>query len=181
MRYFTSAIHLGHNNIVQKYRTEISSVQEHDQLFFDQLYALGKRDILVIIGDFLFDCENYDQYIEKISRAKCRIQLVFGNHDSLKLLKCEKIEIQLPLYSYKNIWISHCPIHPSEMRGRLGNIHGHLHKCKIPDNRYFNVNFDVNDYKFVSNDTILNYFKNRKETLWTRIISKLKLSCQKKS
>lgn len=34
------------------------------------------------------------------------------------------------------------------------NIHGHLHKVAIPDKRYFNVNLDANDYKFVEFEAI---------------------------
>jgi calcineurin-like phosphoesterase family protein len=92
----------------------------------------------------------------------------------LKLYKEDWIEIQLPLFSYKNTWITHCPIHPQEIRGRQGVIHGHLHgdvvketiwdeiNCKniyLEDKRYFNVNLDNNDFKFVSHDKIMNYFK----------------------
>lgn len=65
------------------------------------------------------------------------------------------ILIQLPLFSYKNTWISHCPIHPQELRNRDGNIHGHLHNSIVPDLRYFNVNLDVNGYDFVPLTKIL--------------------------
>jgi len=43
-----------------------------------------------------------------------------GNHDSLKLYKINnpKIEMQLPLFTYKDFWLSHCPIHPQKMRTR---------------------------------------------------------------
>ena len=64
------------------------------------------------------------------------------------------MEIQLPLFSYKGIWLSHCPIHPLELRGREGNAHGHLHLEKLNDKRYFNVNIDVNNYEFVTFDKI---------------------------
>jgi len=31
------------------------------------------------------------------------------------------------LWSKRDYWFSHAPIHPQEMRGKKGNIHGHLH------------------------------------------------------
>ena len=104
-----------------------------------------------------------------------KIKLVLGNHDSTKIYEDtpNNIEIQLPLFTYKNMWVSHCPIHPQEMRNRIGNIHGHLHG-NIVDTRgwvykqnefyipkYFNVNLDNNNFKPVPLDTILSYFEGK--------------------
>lgn len=112
----------------------------------------------------------------------CTIKLVLGNHDSLEIYehRPHNVKIQLPLFVYKHFWLSHCPIHPTEMRDRLGNIHGHLHEevvtrqitnpfskgygKQVPDKRYFNVNIDVNDYQLVPLDTIKEYFKEQSET-----------------
>ena len=118
MNYFSSDFHLGHRVII-KYRPQFSSIEEHDNAILEQISKLKKRDILYILGDFLFDCEQYNYYITQLNKMSCRIKLVLGNHDSLKLLKEDKFEIQLPLYSYKNLWVSHAPIHPQEIRGRL--------------------------------------------------------------
>ena len=171
MVYFTSDLHLGHRAI-PKYREPFKDMKSHDDYIIDKILELGKRDILFILGDFLFDGEHYDEYIQRLSKKKCRIKLVMGNHDSMKLYKEDIFEIQLPLFSYKNTWLSHAPIHPQELRGRYGNIHGHLHLEKVqehyidsfmcniyrPDPRYFNVNLDVNDYKFVNFEDIKGYF-----------------------
>ena len=81
-----------------------------------------------------------------------------GNHDSKKLYKEDCIEMQLPFYSYKSMWLSHCPIHPKEMRGRRANLHGHMHLERLDDTNYFNVNLDVNGYKFVSLEYIKKHF-----------------------
>ena len=179
MVYFTSDLHLGHKAI-PKYREPFKDMKSHDDYIIDKILELGKRDILLILGDFLFDGEHYDEYIERLSKKKCRIKLVMGNHDSMKLYKEDIFEIQLPLFSYKNTWLSHAPIHPQELRGRYGNVHGHLHLEKVriekkfqnyddnwrpfisevttEDPRYFNVNLDVNDYKFVNFEEIKGYF-----------------------
>ena len=174
---FTSDLHLGHKAIC-KYRPEFKTSKEHDDYMLDKILSLRKRTVLHILGDFLFDGPHFDEYIERLSKKKCRIKLVFGNHDSLKLLDYRHLfEIQLPLYSYKGHWISHCPIHPQEMRGRLGCVHGHLHKEEVMieyqewdnydecyyveddlDKRYFNVNIDVNGYEFVKWEEIKNHF-----------------------
>lgn len=166
--FFTSDLHLGHNSIY-KYRSDkFNSQEEHDEYILNLIDGLGKRDVLVVLGDFIFESLNYGYYISRIKEAKCRIKVVMGNHDSLKMYSEECIEMQLPIFSYKNMWLSHVPIHDTELRGRIGNVHGHLHKqstdglCTIPDNRYFNVNIDVNNYRFIPLEEIKKYYKTLK-------------------
>lgn len=168
MNYFTSDLHFGHLSIT-KYRTNFLSQEEHDNYFLDEIAKLKKRDILYVLGDFIFDSDKYDWYLEQLNKMPCRIKLVLGNHDSLKLYNEDRFELQLPLFTYKNFWISHCPIHEQELRGRLGCVHGHLHYKRVIrdeydfsmdywseeiDNRYFNVCPEVNEFKFVEFDKI---------------------------
>ena len=154
---FTSDLHLGHRSIC-KYRSKFTTAEEHDEYILDLMSKLNKRTILFILGDFLFDGPHFEVYLHRIAKFPCTIKLVMGNHDSMQLYTqtiAPNISIQLPLFSYKNTWISHCPIHPQELRNRDGNIHGHLHNSIVPDLRYFNVNLDVNGYDFVPLTKIL--------------------------
>lgn len=165
--YFTSDLHLAHKNIT-KYRPRFSSQEQHDEYMFILLESLTKHDKLFVLGDFLFNDDILtDKYLERISRLPCRITLILGNHDDNELYKKlpSNVTLQLPLCNYKAFWLSHCPIHPQEMRRRLGNIHGHLHDEVLNDKRYFNVNVDVNDYKLVELSTILNHF-SKKDLQW---------------
>lgn len=164
MVYISSDLHLGHKSIT-KYRTQFHSMEEHDNYFIDLILSLTKRDVLIILGDFLFDGPHYDEYIQRLSAKKCRIKLIMGNHDSMKLYSEPIFEVQLPLYSYKNFWLSHCPIHPDELRGRIANIHGHTHynpilmddelgTSMITNPNYFSVCPEVNNYQFVNLESI---------------------------
>lgn len=163
MNYFTSDLHLGHKGIMKYRKKEFYNYRYiHDIEIIEQIFLLGKRDILFILGDFIFDCKEYDNYVDMLRKYKrCRIKLIMGNHDSKRLYSEDVVEMQLPFYSYKNMWLSHCPIHPQEMRNRVGNIHGHLHDCCIDNSMYFNVNLDVNNYKFVPLDDIKAHFNKR--------------------
>ena len=154
---FTSDLHLGHRSIC-KYRSKFTTAEEHDEYILDLMSKLNKRTILFILGDFLFDGPHFEVYLHRIAKFPCTIKLVMGNHDSMQLYTqtiAPNILIQLPLFSYKNTWLSHCPIHPQELRNRDGNIHGHLHNSIVPDLRYFNVNLDVNGYDLVPLNKIL--------------------------
>lgn len=163
---FTSDLHLGHRSIHQ-YRKSFESAAQHDLQVLDSLSQLGKRTILYVLGDFLFDGPYLESYLRDISKMPLTIKLVPGNHDSKSLYTqtiASNISIELPLFSYKSAWVSHCPIHPHEMRNRIGNIHGHLHHEILHDTRYFNVNLDVNDFKFVPLDNILTKLRSVNES-----------------
>lgn len=170
--YFTSDLHIGHKNIL-KYRNRFNSMVEHDDFMVNKILSLNKRDLLYVVGDFIFDHAEYDSRIQQLQNAKCRIIFIPGNHDTLKLLKEPWLECREALVSYKGIWISHCPIHPQEIRSRVGNIHGHLHSAlvmreqqvmekqytvTVPDLRYYNVNIEDNNYEFVKLEDIKKYF-----------------------
>ena len=170
MIYFTSDLHLGHRAI-SKYRPYFDSTEQHDEYWLQKMEQLGKRDILYVLGDFLFPGPHYNEYIKRIRKMKCRIKLVMGNHDSIELYKEinqkpmspeGSIEIQLPLFSYKNFWLSHAPIHPQEMRSRKGNIHGHLHGSILddPDEKYFDVCPEKHAFEFVNFEDIKARFKD---------------------
>lgn len=170
--FFSSDFHLGHNVIAPKYRN-FPSVKEHDEAIFERLSKLDKRDVLFILGDFLFDCDRYDWYLEQVAKMPVRIKLLLGNHDSKRLYEPSRpanIELQLPFFSYKNMWLSHCPIHPDEMRRRVGSVHGHLHNAVVQehlpdtvrrveiDKRYFNVCLEQHNFEFVPLDQIKQHF-----------------------
>ena len=163
-RLFTSDLHLGHSKITE-FREDFSSQEEHDTHFLEQFAQLKKRDIVWVLGDFIFDSDRYAWYIQQFNKMSCEIRLSLGNHDSLKLYKEQRFDLQLPLYTYKNFWLSHCPIHPDELRDRTANIHGHLHKYNVkgsyPEYKevYYNVCPEQHNNTFVEFEQIVEYFK----------------------
>lgn len=61
---------------------------------------------------------------------------------------------------YKKSWLSHAPIHPAELRGKI-NIHGHVHDATItdenglPDLRYFNVSLENTGGRPIAHNVIM--------------------------
>lgn len=53
------------------------------------------------------------------------------------------------LIKYKEFWLSHAPLHPQELRGKI-NLHGHVHGSTIPDRNYFNCCLENTNYSPIS-------------------------------
>lgn len=135
--FFIGDMHLGHKNI-QNFRPERTEEQQYEWLKDSWHYVVGKRDTVYCMGDVAFSHERLEQF----SKWQGRKILVCGNHD-LDQGPCMKEQVKyyddvFSLLKYKEFWLSHCPIHPDELRGRM-NIHGHTHNHIIQDNRYINV------------------------------------------
>lgn len=154
--YISSDWHLGHANISKfGQRDHIVTVQDNYDWIGDN-YDLRKRDSLILLGDICFEPEALT-FIQSLPAEK-KI-LIGGNHDwerfNVNMFDVAKtFDVVTGLKSYgskKNntkSWLSHCPIHPSEMRGKEYNVHGHIHdEATNPevteDARYVNVNVDV--------------------------------------
>lgn len=122
--FFIGDLHFGHTNIHQ-FRTQFPSERVHRQFLMDTWNdTITRRDVVFVMGDAAFTHEGLDD-IGKLSGRKV---LVRGNHDLLPTecyLEC--FEEVYGLHQYKRYWLSHAPIHPSELYGRT-NIHGHCHR-----------------------------------------------------
>lgn len=164
----SSDLHLGHNNIC-KYRTNFKTPEEHHETLFENLaMSVNKSDTLYLLGDIAFD----KYWLGRVADIKCRHKkLVCGNHDidhhKMREL-CDAFDSVDTLLSRRNVWLTHCPIHPQEIRGRSGNIHGHLHGKLVTledgtkDTRYFNACVEHTDWKPVLYSDII------KQTGWEK-------------
>lgn len=167
--YFLGCAHLGHNNIA-KYRPFVSSKEDNTRLIRDDWQKrINKNDVIYCMGDTCFDKDSLDL----IGNLKGRKILIKGNHDDLVTTQ-DQVAVFSEIYGmlkYKGMWLTHCPIHPDEMRNRKGNVHAHIHNhiikkgwgpFKTVDKRYFNTCVDAIWPKynsvFVSLDTIRKYF-----------------------
>jgi calcineurin-like phosphoesterase family protein len=155
--YFTSDWHFGHKAIL-KYRPEFESIEQHDQTFIDNFNnTVTKRDTVYFLGDMAFTAEG----LEKLKQLRhCHKKVLYlGNHDTLHTREyLEVFDEVFAIRSLKNFWLSHCPMHPQEIRNRKGNIHGHLHRSVLGDSRYFDVSPEKHNYELVDFEYIKEYF-----------------------
>lgn len=139
--WFTSDWHLGH-----KWASKVrgfDNVDDHSMHIIGICNSyLASRDVLYILGDVVWDPKE----IHWLAQIPCQKYLVRGNHDIGALELYWRFFHNIHgLVKYKHMWLSHCPIHEAELRGRP-NIHGHLHY--YPNHSptlhypYINVNWD---------------------------------------
>lgn len=158
--YFTSDLHDGHRAI-GKYRSgiipEIVDAKTNREYIGDNWRATSKHDTVIITGDVFFAPDSHI-FIGKLAGHK---KFFLGNHDlqnnscsslSQIMSVCDSVTgIEKRKYFGGKYWVTHAPMHPSELRG-CGNIHGHIHSThqdymnkNTPnyDARYININLDV--------------------------------------
>jgi calcineurin-like phosphoesterase family protein len=144
--YFISDLHFNHKNILNfagDYR-EGSSSEEHDHILIAKWNTLiNKKDLVYVLGDIVM---GKPDNLDILSELNGRKILIRGNHDDRFSTKeyLEHFEEVYGILKYKGYWLTHCPMHPAELRGKK-NIHGHVHHNTIrdyhhePDKRYINV------------------------------------------
>lgn len=157
--FFTSDLHLGHKFVANT--RKFMSVDEHDQHIIDNINEyVDRRDKLFVLGDVAFTREGF----HKLAQVNCRnLELIFGNHDNYPVDQYQLYFNKLHgFYKYKNLWLSHCPVHPNELYRTVGNLHGHIHEFGasegINDPRYYNVNTEFHGFKPVPFTEISEYY-----------------------
>jgi calcineurin-like phosphoesterase family protein len=162
--WFTSDLHLGHQHCSDT--RGFPSVEEHDSHLIENINdSVNKRDKLFILGDLAFS----DAGLKRVNDIQCRnIELVLGNHDKYPIWKYLNVVNKIHGFrGYKNYWLTHCPIHPHEIRKKCGNIHGHVHifgdTKSIDDPRYLCVNVEFHNFKPVSFEAIEKMMSLRRE------------------
>lgn len=158
--WFLSDLHLSHKNIC-KFRPIFESVEHHYQVIKDNYHkVITKRDKVFFLGDVAFSKESLEDVKTWVAEKKV---LIVGNHDtdqhSMKDL-CEVFDEVYSLYKYKGMWLSHAPIHPSELRGKL-NLHGHTHYVNVDDPRYLNVSMEQIDFTPINLNEVRNRFNKQ--------------------
>lgn len=147
--FLMSDLHLGHANVC-KFRP-FASAEEHDGLILENIKTMvTKRDVLIFLGDVAFTYDAVRQVSEITALKKI---LILGNHDTERVHMSRLVDVYDQIHSLwsKRNWIlSHAPIHESEIRDKLGVIHGHTHDRVIDDPRYINVCVEHTGYKPIS-------------------------------
>ena len=129
-------LHFGHKRIADfRGRGGFADETEHSDYICEKWkHRITKHDLVFVLGDAAFNVEG----LERFATLPGRKILIIGNHDQLSTNRyLEFFEKVHGFWQYKKAWLSHVPIHPGELRGRV-NIHGHSH-CDHWGKGYINV------------------------------------------
>ena len=162
MNFITSDFHIGHPNCAVKHRGFDSVEHQSEVIRNNWLSQVTKHDKVFIVGDVGYNKDaSVLSFFNDLPGAK---HIIMGNHDQCSIEEYLKVFYKISgMINYKMFVITHAPIHPSELRGRI-NIHGHLHDKVvmlngIPDERYINANVDVNGYRLLNLDLLVEKYK----------------------
>lgn len=135
---FWSDLHLDHPKALQV-REWFPTLKEYQEYVCDiWIDKVTPRTTIYLLGDIAFTWEGLG-ILKKLPGKKL---LVGGNHDHTRNSTRDLLEVYDEIYGLhrhrSGLWLSHAPIHHSELRGKL-NVHGHTHEKIIQDPRYINV------------------------------------------
>lgn len=138
--YVIADLHFGHKNIANFRRmAEFDDEKSHREWVINNWNRkITKRDKVIVLGDACFT----EEALEGISRLNGNKVLIHGNHDTLGASKYLTVFSDvLGMSRNKACWLTHAPIHPDELSGKL-NLHGHVHSATINDRRYRNLSLE---------------------------------------
>ncbi len=168
--FLCADLHLGHTNIVERYGRPFATIQEHDETIVKNWNSVvGTKAHVKILGDVVFAKTS----LPYLAELNGEIELIPGNHDRHKLEEYLKYFKRLCLQGskpYKDMVLTHIPIHPQCLGRWSNNVHGHLHgnevmrnffRATVPDTRYLCVSMERIGYTPLSLDDVRKAIKER--------------------
>jgi calcineurin-like phosphoesterase family protein len=142
--------HFGHTGLYKPskrwgdaMRPEFANVDDAEAEIIRRHNGVVKPDDTVY---FLGDVTMKRGRLRLLTQMNGKKILVMGNHDCFAAFDYLKyFEDVEGFVKQKLAFLSHAPIHPNELYDRV-NIHGHVHRNTIDDNRYINACLEVNNY-----------------------------------
>ena len=173
MLWFTSDLHLGHENIIRFTGRPWATAAEMNEALIDNINACVKPgDTLYILGDVSFRA-GFKNVAETVGRIACRhVRLIRGNHDGdvpeegffEAVRDYEEVK-----YHGRKLCLMHYPLLTWNgiYYGSI-HLHGHIHSQGDEYNRRnlaqgylrYDVGVDANGYRPVSFTEIEKFFKD---------------------
>lgn len=165
MIWFTSDTHFNHSKIIKYCQRPFLNVKEMNEYLITYWNILIKpRDIVYHLGDFCFG-PNGTRILKQLNG---NVHLILGNHDfrNYKNIDGFKSISKILNINYKNINITLCHfamrVWHKKHRGSM-MLYGHSHGTLESIENSFDVGVDVNNFKPISIDYILNKRQKPKE------------------
>ncbi len=169
MIYFTSDLHLGHENVIKFENRPFSNVTEMNCAIIANYNALVRpEDTVYILGDLAYRIE-LNEANKLISKLNGRKYLITGNHDkNYDESLFEEITVYKEIkYDGNNFILMHYPFMEwNKMYHGSYHLHGHIHSTGSDYNldnknkgiRRYDVGVDANNFYPIAITTIINFF-----------------------
>lgn len=166
--YFTSDLHIAHNNILKYCERPFKDVETMAiQLIKNYFHTVKEGDTVFFLGDLTIKRgSGSKKFIAEIFRdLPGNKHLVIGNHDyytkKFYMEECGFLSVNQIIKTKKFILV-HRPdkFTASDLNSNRFLIHGHIHSHQQRDKRIFDCGVDANKFAPVSLETIKKYYKN---------------------
>jgi len=151
--WFTSDWHLSHENVIKYCNRPFDNVYEMNKTIINNHNELvSDEDLVYFLGDMCFN----DKSLKWLENINGNFIYIRGNHDPKSIRKISKNQEIIFLNNY-SLYLTH---NPNNIQGNHTlNVVGHVHEKWLyrKDINAVNVGVDVNNFKPVSLETILNY------------------------
>ncbi len=170
MVYFTSDLHLGHENVIKLCNRPFDSVEEMDEaLIRNWNRKVTNGDTVYVLGDLIYKSKKPPE--EYLRQLKGKKHLIVGNHDRSWYSKCQLdsffLSVNNLLYmtdGKRQYTLCHYPMmswpHMARCYMVFGHIHGNTDAEYWPliqrSDLMLNAGVDVNDFEPVTFDEMLN-------------------------
>lgn len=181
MIWFTSDLHLRHENIIRYANRPFADADEMGRAIVENINErVAYDDTLWILGDVCMGREKLQGCESLVNRLVCRdVRLVCGNHDARdhdRLSACGFASVsdyaEISLGGHEIAVLSHYPMLSwNRMRHGSYMLHGHIHagpeyneRNRADGVRRYDVGVDANGYAPVSKDDIKAFFRGTEPT-----------------
>lgn len=174
--FYTSDLHLGSSNIIGYENRPWKTVEEMDAGLIDRWNEIvTDYDTVYVLGDFCF--KGATKALEYYGRLRGCVHFIRGNHDHFMTQETWKRYVTDACFTEDEGWykhmqdgehevvLCHFPILYWDGMDDRGSIHlyGHMHSrpnMQHPHPDAFNVGVDVNDYRPVTLEELIERRKN---------------------
>lgn len=112
--------------------------------------AVQPDDMVYLLGDV-----GRGGHVRTLRNLNGRKHLVAGNRDNIcAVARSDLFETVAIARWLPGFLLTHIPVHHSQLRGRMINVHGHLHRASIRDPRYRCVSVEQTNYSPVRLDSL---------------------------
>jgi len=135
----------------EKYRPWDKASDMDEALIGNWNKVVGRNDIVYHLGDVAVQKEKI-RLLAKCNGVKI---LIKGNRDNFELFNYVAYFSDVKSsYVIDKFILSHIPLFHACIKNGMVNIHGHLHRQEIKNNKYLNVSVEKINYRPISVDEI---------------------------